>query len=354
MAVEVGEGFGVVGQDRIEVESLRVGEVGVGDGNGNSGPVGAEPAAETIGVIASGEVVVAGFGVPFFALELVILGAGVGVRAFTAERIEVGIVADDARIGGDNTGSAKEIFDVIERSAARGNLRDALASEEYVFGGGVARGVGFGEDVAAGAVPVKRAAGLGDATAIAVVEVVHTRRSSELAFGIPTVGVDAVARGVAGEIITKAGKVIVAVGGHCRRQILRAACVGRCARLRLEIAPCVIRGGIVVAPAIRSCGRGRASGLDTVQLIVSEVFGLAGIQIVGDGIDVASVLACRRIDKAVGDVDSVAARRRGLEFEWLEAVGIDVGGREGICYGGGLFGGEGGKTGLRGVARKGC
>jgi REP element-mobilizing transposase RayT len=48
VAVEVGEGFRVVGDHGVEVESLRVREVGVGDGNWNIGPVGAKPAVEYV------------------------------------------------------------------------------------------------------------------------------------------------------------------------------------------------------------------------------------------------------------------------------------------------------------------
>ncbi len=70
MSVEVGEGLGVVGDHGVEVEGLWVGEIGVRDGNGNGGPVGAEPAAEAIGVVTRTEVVVAGFRVALFALEI--------------------------------------------------------------------------------------------------------------------------------------------------------------------------------------------------------------------------------------------------------------------------------------------
>ncbi len=45
MTVEIGEGFGVVVDHGVEVEGLRVGEVGVGNGGRNGGPDGAEPAA---------------------------------------------------------------------------------------------------------------------------------------------------------------------------------------------------------------------------------------------------------------------------------------------------------------------
>ena len=47
---------------------MRVGEVGVGDGDGDVGPIGAEPAAEAVGVVARSEIVVSGFGVAFLCL----------------------------------------------------------------------------------------------------------------------------------------------------------------------------------------------------------------------------------------------------------------------------------------------
>src|SRR5689334_8238025 len=119
MAVEVGEGFGVVGDHRVEVEGLRVGQVGVGDGSGNGGPVGGEPAAEAVGVVAGAEIVVAGFGVAFLSLEFVVLRAGASVRALAAVGVEVGVVAYDAGACGKDTGSAKKVFDVVQNSSAR-------------------------------------------------------------------------------------------------------------------------------------------------------------------------------------------------------------------------------------------
>src|SRR5690349_20315447 len=98
MAVEVGEGFGIVGDHGVEVQGLRVGEVGVRDGNGDGGPVGAEPAAEAVGVVTGAEVVVASFGVALFTLEFVVLRAGVGVRALAAVGVIVSIVADDTAV----------------------------------------------------------------------------------------------------------------------------------------------------------------------------------------------------------------------------------------------------------------
>jgi hypothetical protein len=56
--VEVGEGFWVVGDHGIKIQGLRVGEVCVGDGDGDGRPVSAVPAVEAVGVIASAEIVV--------------------------------------------------------------------------------------------------------------------------------------------------------------------------------------------------------------------------------------------------------------------------------------------------------
>ena len=72
VAVEVGEGFGVVGDHGVEVEGLGIGEIGVGDGSGNGGPfrpqgrpflrqdkpIRAEPAAKAPGVVARTKIVV--------------------------------------------------------------------------------------------------------------------------------------------------------------------------------------------------------------------------------------------------------------------------------------------------------
>ena len=160
VAVEVGEGFGVVGDHGIEVEGLRVGEVGVGDGNGDAGPVGGEPAAEAAGVVAGAEVVVAGFGVALFAFELVGVGGGavvgVGVLAApsTALRagsgIEVGVVAEGAVVLRHHARGAEKVFGVEFGIAASGKHGDALAAEENVFVERCSGGASFGKDFAAG------------------------------------------------------------------------------------------------------------------------------------------------------------------------------------------------------------
>jgi hypothetical protein len=120
VAVEVGEGFGVVGDHGVEVEGLGVGEVGVGDGDGGAGPVGGEPAAEAVGVVAGAEVVVAGFGVALLAFKFVVLGTGVGVDVLPAVGVEVSIVADDAVGLGQDARRAEQVFEIEERALARG------------------------------------------------------------------------------------------------------------------------------------------------------------------------------------------------------------------------------------------
>lgn len=148
---------------------MRASEVGVRDGNGNRGPIGGEPAAEAVGVVASAKVVVPCLGIPLFALEFVIVGggavAGVG-SALAAKGIEVGVIANHTSVGGHDARSAEQVFDVIRGIAGDGSRavgtsprdhRDALAAKENVFGGSVAARVGFGQDVAAGAVPIELA-----------------------------------------------------------------------------------------------------------------------------------------------------------------------------------------------------
>src|SRR5579871_6862640 len=166
VAVEVGEGFGGVGDHGVEIEGLRIGEVGVGHGRGNRGPVGGEPATKAVGVVASTEVVVAGFGVALFAFKFVVLRAGVGVGAFAAVGVEVGVIARYTGVAGEDARSAEHVFNIIERAAAGGKHGDALASEENILGGGVARSIGFGQDVAAGTVPIEFAASFGDVVRI--------------------------------------------------------------------------------------------------------------------------------------------------------------------------------------------
>src|SRR5579864_1383120 len=148
MALQVSEGFGVVGDHGVKVEGLRVGEVSVGDGSGGAGPVGAEPAAESAGVVAGAEVVVTGFGVALLAFEFVSVAgrAGVGVGVLAAVRIEVGVIAEGSVVLGHDARGAEKVFRVILGIAAGGKHGDAFAAEEDILGSGVSGAIGFDEN----------------------------------------------------------------------------------------------------------------------------------------------------------------------------------------------------------------
>lgn len=202
------QGFGIIGNHGVEVESLRVGEVGVGDGNGDGGPIGTEPAAETVGVVAGSEVVVPGFGVALLLLEFVDVAGSRGVGSLYPEGVEVGVIQDGSAVVGDHASGAEIIGKVVVDGVCGIAAGDARVAEEYVFVEarvvGIAGEVSFIERVGACAIPIQFAVGFLDAAAVAVIQVGHTSGRSELAFGIPYVGVDAVARGVAGGVIRKA------------------------------------------------------------------------------------------------------------------------------------------------------
>jgi hypothetical protein len=76
----------------------------VGYRNGYGRPVGRKPTTKTVRVIASAEVVVAGFGIALFTFEFVdILSTAVGVGLLAAEGGEVGVIADDSGSRGEDT-----------------------------------------------------------------------------------------------------------------------------------------------------------------------------------------------------------------------------------------------------------
>jgi len=119
-----------------------------------------------------------------------------------------------------------------------------------------------------------------------------------LALGIPGIGVDTIVLGVPGEIVGKAGEMVVAVSGCGEAALLGAAGVcgvrGRC-NLR-EVAPSTVRDAVVLVsftPAVggtRSIGRSSESGGDSIELIIGKRLGASGVEIVGDREDVATVL----------------------------------------------------------------
>src|SRR5215470_6439787 len=115
MTVKVGEGFGVVGDHGVEIESLWIREVRVRNRNRDARPVGGKPAAEAVGVVACAEVVVAGFGVALLAFEFVgVLRACVCIGAFSTIGIKIGVVTDSACGVSQNARSTQRVFDVVE------------------------------------------------------------------------------------------------------------------------------------------------------------------------------------------------------------------------------------------------
>src|SRR5579885_3157868 len=203
-------------------------------------------------------------------------------------------------------------FCIIERVAAGGKHGDALASKENILGGGVARSIGFGQDVAARAIPIERTARFGDAAAVAVIEIARASGGFELALGVPLViGDEAVAGGVAGGVISPSGQVIVAIGGGGDA---------------VEVAPRVERVGF--PPAVSGAGGEGGSclrGDDAIQLVIREGLGGSSIEVVGNAVDDSGIVGGRWIHKIVGDIHGVATRRRGFEFIGLEAGVVGVG-----------------------------
>ena len=233
----------------------------MGDGYGDVGPIGAEPATEAIGIVAGAEVVVAGFGVALFAFELVVVGrrTAVGIGVFAAVGIEVGVVGTVPLFWVTTRGGAEEVFRVVFGIAASGEHGDALAAKENVFVQGVARGIGFGEDFAAGAVPIELAARFGNAATGAVVEVVDATSGFDLRFGVVRIATGAVILGVAGEVVAEDGKVVVAISRSGEAAFFGAAGVigiGRGSDA-IEIAPGI--EGVTLAPAV-SRARGVGGG----------------------------------------------------------------------------------------------
>src|SRR5208283_5404836 len=247
--------------------------------------------------------------------------------------IGVRVVAEDAGVAGDDARGAEHVFGVELRGAARREQGHALAAEEHVLVRIVADAIGFDEDLAARAVPVEFVGnrgvggiGLGDAAAIAIVNVVHASGGLEVALGVPQVAVDAVVGGVAGEVVGKAREMIVVVRGLGEAALLRAAGVSR------------VRGGgdgqqippgiyaVDFCPAFGGGGGIRGSGLrrgDAVELIVGEGLRTLVVYIVGDAHDVAVVSGAQV--EIVAKVHGVAAGGGSLELQRLETVVVGVG-----------------------------
>jgi hypothetical protein len=73
----------------------------------------------------------------------------------------------------------------------------------------------------------------------------------------------------------------------------------------------------------REGGSGLRGG-DAIELVVGEGLRASGVEIVGDAVDMASIVRGDGIDKVVGDVDGVTGRRRSRELVGLEARIVGV------------------------------
>jgi hypothetical protein len=174
-------------------------------------------------------------------------------RVFSALRVchpaavgvEVGVVAERAGVVGHDAGGAEEVFDIILRAAAGGKHSDAFACEENVFVKSGAGRIGFGEDFAAGAIPIELAADLGSATTGAVVKIGHAVGAFDFAFGVVGVCVSAVALRIAGGVVGEDGELIVAVGSGGKAAFFGAAGVTGVGSSgdAVEVAPGIVAPG---------------------------------------------------------------------------------------------------------------
>src|SRR5207245_1348660 len=93
------------------------------------------------------------------------------------------------------------------------------------------------------------------------------------------------------------------------------------------------------SPTVLSCRDGSSGARYAVHLVVDEVLGAGAVEIVRNGVNVASAPKGHGIHKTVGDVDGVATGGRGFEFLGLQAVVINVSEVEAV-EGGSLADGE--------------
>jgi hypothetical protein len=215
VAVSVHESFRIVFHRLVQVWRLRIGEIGIRDGRGDGAPIGRSPAAEGWGIVAGAEVVVTGFAVAYFAFEFIRRRTSGGVRALSAEGLEVSVVTESTGRGENLARGAEEIFAVIIDSVAADDaMGDALAAEINVLVGEIAGGIGFVEDFGAGAVPVDLAAGFLEAVTVAIVS--DTGGGFDFALGIPSVGIVGVVESVAGSVIAKGGDLVVLLATRMR------------------------------------------------------------------------------------------------------------------------------------------
>jgi hypothetical protein len=151
MAGRIAIVHGIVLDVCVEVQGLRVAQIGVRHGGGDGRPVGGLKPPETRGVVTRFEIVETSLRVALLAGEFVVLRAGVDGHMLAAEGVEVGIVAGGGLASLNNhAGCAqmvcKVVVDVARRDVSAG---DTLATEEDKFVGDVAGGVALVKDFAA-------------------------------------------------------------------------------------------------------------------------------------------------------------------------------------------------------------
>ena len=105
-----------------------------------------------------------------------------------------------------------------------------------------------------------------------------------------------VARSVGGE----AREVVVGIGGG-GGTVLRATAVAGEPGLGVEVGPGVV--GKLVSPAVGAGSGGCLRRGDAVELVVGETLTAAGIEIVGDAVNVSGVFQRYGVDEIVSDVD---------------------------------------------------
>jgi hypothetical protein len=109
VSIGIGTSEWIVAYIRIQIETLRIVRTGAWDWVFLRAPVGRHEPAHRGWVVPRIEVIIAGFGIAFFAGQFVILRAVVGDGAFAAEGVEVGVVAEGARRVGDDAGGAEMV-----------------------------------------------------------------------------------------------------------------------------------------------------------------------------------------------------------------------------------------------------
>jgi len=102
VAIQIRETLRVIADHGVEIQRLRVREIGVRDWRWRGGPISGKQSTQARRIVARAEVVVVRFGVALLAFEFVILSATAIDVAFTAERIKIRVIAKAGLTGLDH------------------------------------------------------------------------------------------------------------------------------------------------------------------------------------------------------------------------------------------------------------